>query len=492
MQEGIKYVISADVKQAVKGIDDVQKGLKKLPGATNQATFALTNFGRVVQDAPFGIIGIANNIDPLIQSFTQLKASTGSTSLAFKALGSSLLGPAGVAVAISAVTSLLVVFAQRQQKVNSEVKEAKNDTDSYVRKLTEQKEQLAGLVKVVKDQSQAEETRNNALQKLNDIIPDSIGKLTQKNIVTAEGVNIIAKYVKSLEAQATAELLINRIAENNIKLFDNRNKQLATAAEFEAKIANIRLRIARFEKAGNLEVAAELSKTLLATQKEYEAVLKEGRVTSEGVLEDNKKIRSEYENILPATVNIKKIGEETGKVIGKNNDLLKEQLQIIERIGLGEETKFQRDLRNLQEKIKKQEEFNKLSSEVLQNAKEKIPQPGTNGINVDGFNFGGSFEPATKEIDKMLISAKQLSDTINNGIGGGIDTFFNALANNQDPFKALAQSVQRLVVELAAAVVKALLLKAITAAITGGGSAVGGAATKGLDMAILRGGILGR
>jgi hypothetical protein len=72
---------------------------------------------------------------------------------------------------------------------------------------------------------------------------------------------------------------------------------------------------------------------------------------------------------------------------------------------------------------------------------------------------------------QMQELAKQFSDVLTNGLNAGIDQFFNAIANNQDPFEALQQSVKRLVAELAAAVVKALVLKAVTAAFTGGSSA---------------------
>ena len=81
-----------------------------LAANVGRANNALINFSRVVQDAPFGIIGVANNIDPLVTSFQQLQAQTGSSRAAFGALVSALTGPAGIALAIGSVTSLLVVF----------------------------------------------------------------------------------------------------------------------------------------------------------------------------------------------------------------------------------------------------------------------------------------------------------------------------------------------------------------------------------------------
>lgn len=95
-------------------------------------------------------------------------------------------------------------------------------------------------------------------------------------------------------------------------------------------------------------------------------------------------------------------------------------------------------------------------------------------ITPEALRLQGQYALKMDEIlEKMRLQqelAKQFSDILNNSINAGIDQFFNAIANNQDPFEALAQSVKRLVAELAAAVVKALILKAITAAFTGGAS----------------------
>ena len=121
----IKIVIGAEVAAAESGLKKVQAQLAntavaatkadsamvKLKGGSNQATFALTNLGRVIQDAPYGIIGITNNINPLLESFQRLKVETGSTKEAFKSLASGLVGAGGIGLAVSAATSILSVLA---------------------------------------------------------------------------------------------------------------------------------------------------------------------------------------------------------------------------------------------------------------------------------------------------------------------------------------------------------------------------------------------
>ena len=48
----------------------------------------LISFGRIIQDVPYGIIGIGNNITQTAEQFQYLKQTTGSTGAALKSLGS--------------------------------------------------------------------------------------------------------------------------------------------------------------------------------------------------------------------------------------------------------------------------------------------------------------------------------------------------------------------------------------------------------------------
>ena len=116
----MKIQIGADVQQAVSGLNQVAVSankttgaLAKLPTTSNQATNALSNLSRVAQDAPYGFIGIANNLNPLLESFQRLKVSTGSTGSALKEMAKGLTGPAGIGLAIGVVSSLLVAFGDK-------------------------------------------------------------------------------------------------------------------------------------------------------------------------------------------------------------------------------------------------------------------------------------------------------------------------------------------------------------------------------------------
>lgn len=192
--------IAADVSSAVSGLDKlsneldqtgkdaVQLGnavenasqkIRTLPNVTGQATSTLTNFSRVVQDAPFGLIGIANNIDPLVTSFQQLKASTGTTGGAFKALVSQLAGPAGIALAISTVTSLLITFGDRlfdtgkaAEKVKSDADQLKEAINGIFSETAKEATAVTSLIAVLQNEAETRERKLGALKELKNIQPD--------------------------------------------------------------------------------------------------------------------------------------------------------------------------------------------------------------------------------------------------------------------------------------------------------------------------------
>jgi len=127
MAEEIEIIVTAT------GFDKVSSGLKNttdalkttateakktgdalrsnLNNGATQAGQSIQNLSRIAQDAPFGFIGIANNINPLVESFGRLKAETGSTGGALKALVGGLSGPAGLGLAFGVVTAA-ISFAQ--------------------------------------------------------------------------------------------------------------------------------------------------------------------------------------------------------------------------------------------------------------------------------------------------------------------------------------------------------------------------------------------
>jgi DhnA family fructose-bisphosphate aldolase class Ia len=147
MAEEIEIIVTAT------GFDKVSTGLKNTTDALKttateakktgdalksnlntgaaQAGQSITNLSRIAQDAPFGFIGIANNINPLVESFGRLKAETGSTGGALKALVSGLSGPAGLGLAFGVVTAAFTFAQIGLQAWSRTSKEAADASDQY-------------------------------------------------------------------------------------------------------------------------------------------------------------------------------------------------------------------------------------------------------------------------------------------------------------------------------------------------------------------------
>ena len=84
---------------------------EKLRRNTNPAFISLN---QIVQDAPFGIRGMGNNIQFLTQQFTQLRASGMSTSEILKGMMQNLLSPMGALMfAVSAGTTALTIVMDK-------------------------------------------------------------------------------------------------------------------------------------------------------------------------------------------------------------------------------------------------------------------------------------------------------------------------------------------------------------------------------------------
>lgn len=145
MKQELEIVISSEVSDAVKGISDLGKQTtsltrdteksaaaitksynnisaasknltqanKQLSGTVVNASGTLTSFSRIVQDAPFGIIGVGNNITAFAEQFQYLQKQTGSAGTALKALGSSILGAGGITLGISLLVTGLTQLTQK-------------------------------------------------------------------------------------------------------------------------------------------------------------------------------------------------------------------------------------------------------------------------------------------------------------------------------------------------------------------------------------------
>jgi len=179
----------ADFSQAQRSIDDFSK----------KSRIALTNLSLVVQDLPYGFIGIQNNLPALTQSFAQLSAEAGGTQNAIKQLVSGLAGPAGLFLAFSAVTSAVTFAVQKYGSLtnainvlfssNSKLTQSQQDLNKESARLVantiEEEVKIKLLQKTINDSLQPMRQRQNAYIALKKIAPEKSNK-QKKDIMKQE------------------------------------------------------------------------------------------------------------------------------------------------------------------------------------------------------------------------------------------------------------------------------------------------------------------
>lgn len=131
--------INAQIKDAKNNLNQLKTTVKDT-GATIGGQFkqqtangsnALLQFSRIAQDAPFGIIGIGNNLTATAEAFSALKNQTGSTGGALKALGASLAGSGGILLGVSLLTTGLTYLAQSGITLGDILEKLSGTTTAY-------------------------------------------------------------------------------------------------------------------------------------------------------------------------------------------------------------------------------------------------------------------------------------------------------------------------------------------------------------------------
>jgi hypothetical protein len=249
-QETLKITITADNKQAVQNIQETvtattQLGaaFKKVGPVTNQATQALVNVSRVAQDAPYGFIGIANNLNPLLESFQRLKETSGSAGSALKEMAKGLMGPAGIGLALGVVSSLLVAFGPKIANFINGVDAAKESEDKFAESLNKAKAsasesgiKLQAYINIAEDASIADDKRANALK----FVISELGKVNSAYAATIKTTDqaraAVDLYTQALVAQAITSRYVDEIADKTIKLAEVNKKALIAAEEYNKTI----------------------------------------------------------------------------------------------------------------------------------------------------------------------------------------------------------------------------------------------------------------
>ena len=200
--------------------------------ATANGSNTLTQFSRIAQDAPFGIMGIGNNLTATAESFANLSRSAGGATNALKAVGSSLLGGGGVLLAISLVTTGLTYMSQSGLTVGDVFDKLTGNFDKLGQSMnqvaveaaknsSEEITSFKALVSVAKDVNTSMEKRLIAVQKLQEQYPAYFGNLSKEQILNGDVSTATNELAKAIIAKAKAQAYSNKISELAQKSLEN-------------------------------------------------------------------------------------------------------------------------------------------------------------------------------------------------------------------------------------------------------------------------------
>lgn len=203
---------------------------------------AMQSFSQVIQDAPYGIQGVANNIQQLTAQFGYLSTQTGGTKAALKGMLASLTGPAGILLAVSALTTILVAYGDEIKELFTSTNKLAKATEEYYTEALQEKSALEQLLTVARDENLAKSVRLEAIDELNSKYGKYLGFLDLESVKTER------------VADAVARLAQNLIIKAQVQGFE---KQIQNTADYYAKKLNP-LEAALIQK--KQEIGKELTK----------------------------------------------------------------------------------------------------------------------------------------------------------------------------------------------------------------------------------------
>ena len=255
----------AQTKSALSQLKN--SGIDPLTKATSNYNSVGVDFARIIQDAPFGIIGVGNNITQLASSFQVLKNSTGSTKAALTQAFSSIFSSGNALIlGISLLTTAFTILQQQGFfKTEDAAKSLADQLDEYKKTLNETTQaQLEGaasadkeIVKinalrtVIENETLTREKRLAAVKQLKEEAPSIFKNLSDEQILAGQVGDSYARLTQILIARATAASGINKI----VALADEERIILEKNAETLAKIADFEEKAVKNRNAGQKELA---------------------------------------------------------------------------------------------------------------------------------------------------------------------------------------------------------------------------------------------
>jgi len=245
-------VIKVEGGQAIASMDNVTLSTKELnselvklsknagkgkggggaSGATGGATATVMELGRAISDSNYGIRGMANNVSQLASNFLFMTRKVDETTQkaigfggALRQVGSTILGPLGILLAIQGVIALLEKFEINSMK-------AKSASNEFNSSLTDEITTLKIYDEALLDVNTSLEERVGIIKGLSRLDKDLADKLKEAGTDTEKLTKINKDFLKQKELELEIGLKKMELDE----VFDKRLELRIEQTETQAKI----------------------------------------------------------------------------------------------------------------------------------------------------------------------------------------------------------------------------------------------------------------
>jgi hypothetical protein len=457
--------LQAGLNQASQSINNFGNAVNKAAKPTADATNALTNLSRVAQDAPYGFMGIANNLNPLLESFQRLQKESGSTGNALKSIASGLMGPAGIGLALGAVSSLVVAFGDDIANLFSKLAGGSTSLQETNKAFHEAKDAFSKAYVEMENLGNSFDAFHNNTKSKKSVLDEynnTLGKVygSTKDIGEAEKLYIANSdnYVKAALYRAAAQMAMQKAAEQAFKqqelaanpksagggdLFQNLGAS-ALSKFTGAEVMSVG-QAASLENATNK--AKGLEKTFLDIAKSFNAMVDSTNSSAQ------KSVLFGQEGT--------KATKDTGwsdsmkAAIKEAEDLVREYQSITRP-----SKSLNRRATIVERELPEQEDLTK--KKLDKNASMEIKLYEANVAKLD------------KQLEQARSNAEEFAGILSSGITNGIMSMWDALENGENALEAFGNFLKDMVKQLAAAVIQAILFQSIMSALGFGGASAGG------------------
>lgn len=522
--------------QANTQINNSSKSIDGISESTRRARIAVFGLNQVVRDLPFGFIAISNNLPVLIDQFVELRKESNGTLPALRNFGRSLIGIGGFSIAISAGISLITTAVQKYGSLGAAFDELTGSISATEAVQRDFNKALADgqkdLAVSINNLDLIASVANNAAVGLENqayagqLLREEIDKIVlsqegQADSTAAVGSELLDYAKRVLIVRANLQAFNVVIGELAVE-FAKATLEGVTFTDYLVAAVKKVFAFTDAIKQGNFALAEDIAKT------DFVVIAKQRYLNR---LEELKKRQKEAQDASAAYLNAEIKGgvaaiDALGVRLKKTKELEREKLKAAKdaesalRKANAEEAKRNKEL----QKAATLEEKRRIEFEIFRDALDrpiqiqpvsglelfkagidearrklqelnKETRPNQQNIfdisapviNTDAIKNAQSqvqkFIKQNDEFKDSLTGAlqsqiNQVSQLFNQTLGPAIDDIFRALASGENVLQNLSKAFQRLVLDIAATIIKSLILKAILTAINpAAGLASGGAAS---------------